>query len=89
MTRSETRVDALNVDLHAIRFHVDTYSPGDGMTRYRFFRAPGAGTSADPIQVSDYFTGYGVFTALGWKECQTFAAGLFVAAPVGGQEGEE
>lgn len=44
---------------------VDTYSPGDGVTRYRFF-----------LTDSDYFSDHGIYTALGWKEAVTFAAGF-------------
>jgi hypothetical protein len=47
---------------------VDTYSPGDGATRYRFFLAN------DP-QGADYFGGRGVFTALGLREAFAFVNG--------------
>ena len=49
-------------------FSVDTYSPGDGVTRYRFFSENAA----------NYFSGNGVFTALGFKEAIAFARGLSV-----------
>ena len=46
--------------------YLDTYSPGDGVTRYRFFTEPD----------NDYFgPGHGIFTALGRKEAQTFLTG--------------
>ena len=50
--------------------YCNTYSPGDGMTRYRFTLS-----SAD-----DYFgPGNGIYTALGWKEANVFAAGFILA----------
>jgi len=47
-------------------FGVDDYSPGDGVTRYRFF-------DREPF---GYFAGRGIYTALGIKEAQTFTAGV-------------
>ena len=44
--------------------YMDSYSPGDGVTRYRFFAEP-----------SDYFGGRGIYTALGAKERDTFISG--------------
>lgn len=44
---------------------IDTYSPGDGITRYRFFTEP-----------KDYFSDNGLFTALGRKEALAFARGF-------------
>lgn len=48
---------------------VETYSPGDGQTRYRFFyKAPAK---------QDYFgPASGQYTALGFKEAQAYASGL-------------
>ncbi|KKL83152.1 hypothetical protein LCGC14_1977590 [marine sediment metagenome] len=47
-------------------FYVSAYSPGDGVTRYRFFSKPG----------NTYFgPGNGDFTALGWKEAAVYANG--------------
>jgi len=68
MTRTEMQERALNVGLF-----IDTWSPGDGATRYRFFTEP-----------VDYFAGqvghpYGLFTALGLKEAVTFAKGWIAA----------
>lgn len=56
-------------------FYVRTWSPGDGVTRYRFFTLrPGQGTSADPT--SDYFgPENGDYTALGRKEALAYASG--------------
>jgi len=48
-----------------VPLHVGTYSPGDGVTRYRFFSEP-----------SGYFgPKSGIFTALGYKEADAFVMG--------------
>lgn len=48
---------------------VETYSPGDGVTRYRFFRnAPSKQTYFGPNN--------GIYTALGYKDAATYALGL-------------
>ena len=60
-----TRLEELRESLPA-GFGVDDYSPGDGVTRYRFF-------DREPF---DYFGGRGIYTALGLKEANTFAAGV-------------
>ena len=52
--------------------YVDSYSPGDGVTRYRFF-----------TEETDYFAGDGVGTALGVKDAMTFLDG-YSAAKFGG-----
>lgn len=44
--------------------YVATWSPGDGVTRYRFFEKP-----------SDYHSGDSIYTALGRKEALTFITG--------------
>jgi len=62
---SKTRLQELQDSLPE-GFGVDTYSPGDGVTRYRFF-------ASEPF---DYFGGRGIYTALGLKEANTFADGL-------------
>lgn len=50
--------------------HIATWSPGDGITRYRVFNKP-----------SDYFDGYGIAprTILGAKDLVTFMRGYFSA----------
>ena len=53
---------------------VDTWSPGDGMTRYRFFLA-------GDLQGYDYFGGRGIFTALGIKEAFAFVNGALAVRP--------
>jgi hypothetical protein len=66
MTRREELRDLLPIGVY-----VDDYSPGDGVTRYRFF-----------TEDIDYFAGDGVFTALGWGEALVFAKGLQVGENV-------
>lgn len=44
---------------------VSTWSPGDGITRYRFFRVE-----------TDYFGDHAIYTALGAKEARVFLAGF-------------
>lgn len=66
--RGETRLDRLRASLPP-GYSVYTHSPGDGVTRYRFFR------NAPPYQ--DYFgPDNGIHTALGFKQAEIFAAGL-------------
>ncbi len=51
--------------------YLTTYSPGDGVTRYRFFSVPG----------NDYFgPSNGDFTALGLKEAVAYARGFVAGA---------
>lgn len=61
-----SRVDELKHNCEQAGFYVATYSPGDGVTRYRFFTEPG----------NSYFgPGSGVYTALGFKEADAYATG--------------
>ena len=64
--RSQSRLDELREHAKTGGLYVASYSPGDGVTRYRFFDKPG----------NDYFgPGSGVCTVLGikkaWKYLQT------------------
>lgn len=59
MTVGELRKAAVKVGLH-----VETYSPGDGVKRYRFFDKP-----------TDYDAGRGFFTAYGKGEAVAFLLG--------------
>jgi hypothetical protein len=66
--RGKTRLDKLRADLPP-GYAIYTYSPGDGVTRYRFFK------NASPKQ--DYFgPDNGIYTALGYAEAEAFASGL-------------
>jgi hypothetical protein len=63
-----TRLAHLEDSCERAGLKVDTWSPGDGVTRYRFFLA-------NDSQGSDYFGGRGIFTALGLKEAFAFVNG--------------
>jgi hypothetical protein len=63
-----TRLEELEASLPK-GWIVRTWSPGDGVTRYRFFHnAPKGQTYYGPAD--------GAYTALGMKEADAFAAGL-------------
>lgn len=66
MTRLENLIDKAE----RAGLAVYTYSPGDGVTRYRFSRETN----------SDYFACRAVYTALGLKEAHCFADGAVVGA---------
>jgi hypothetical protein len=66
-----SRIARLRLDLPE-GYIVCTWSPGDGVTRYRFFKnAPAGQTYFGPDN--------GIFTALGMKEAEAFARGLEVS----------
>ena len=66
MAREQTRLEMLQEEAKVAGLYVCTYSPGDGLTRYRFFDKPG----------NSYFgPANGIYTALGLKEAQTYLAG--------------
>lgn len=54
----------LQVACEKAGFYVDTYSPGDGVTRYRFSSKP-----------AGYFASNGDYTALGMREAVAYARG--------------
>jgi hypothetical protein len=60
MRHVEVLIAAKNLGLYAA-----AYSPGDGVTRYRFFRKP-----------NGYFQADGIYTALGKKDALIFLAGF-------------
>lgn len=66
-----TRMEQLRSDAKAAGLIVDTYSPGDGVTRYRFFKAGGY---ALPRAVT-YFNGHDpVDTVLGIAKAEQFVS---------------
>jgi len=68
-----TRITKKDIEdcLDGSSIYVKTYSPGDGQTRYRFFRKDPNGK-----ELSGYFgPENGVFTALGSSEAYSFARG--------------
>ena len=71
MTRLETLATILPTG-----YYVDTWSPGDGMTRYRFFQAP----KSDPEDRSEsYFSGPGIGTEKGYGAAVVFAKKLAIS----------
>lgn len=62
------RLDNLRKQAAAVSLYVATYSPGDGVTRYRFIKSRGG----KPVS---YFSQDGVYTAPGIKEAETFVRG--------------
>jgi hypothetical protein len=55
---------------------VATWSPGDGVTRYRFFRLEDVAKGG----AADYFSVSGGYTARGFKDALAFAEGLRAGA---------
>lgn len=72
MAKKLTRMEKLAREAAERGLVVRTWSPGDGVTRYRFFEAPHA-----PGQ-SYYGPANGIFTALGLKEAYAFLHGAGV-----------
>ena len=66
-----TRYDQLQEDAHDAGMFVRRYSPGDGVTRYRFFRL----NQTTETGQSYFGPDNGVYTALGLKEANAFIAG--------------
>ena len=69
MAKKKTRLDELRECLPK-GYSVETYSPGDGVTRYRFFHKA-------PAKQSYFGPDSGIYTALGMKEAVAFAMGLY------------
>lgn len=67
--------DVLRTECESHGFTFDTYSPGDGMTRYRFFPRPEVLADGTVSNSANYFAGDGDYTALGWKEALAYATG--------------
>ena len=65
-----SRLSELEDKARRAGLYVYTYSPGDGVTRYRFSREAG----------SDYFACRSVYTALGLAEAHCFANGAVIGA---------
>lgn len=63
-----TQMDVMRACLHA-GLRVATYSPGDGVTRYRFFR------DGEPGVRVGYYDDGSIYTALGAKEAISFVHG--------------
>ena len=61
---NQTRLEYLQELAETVKLFVCTWSPGDGVTRYRFARDD-----------NGYFVDYGIYTALGYKEALTYVEG--------------
>jgi hypothetical protein len=66
--KKPSRLEELRASLPK-NVQVHTYSPGDGVTRYRFFWKA-------PANQSYFGPDTGIYTALGMGEAETFAEGL-------------
>ena len=69
----KTRVQELQDACRAVGVEVATWSPGDGITRYRFFTLASRRHPND--RCLSYFEADGDFTALGWREAVAYARG--------------
>ncbi len=78
-----TRSAQLQKDADALGLIVSTYSPGDGVTRYRFFRA----SDQTPGRRVDYFSGSSpVSTQLGIGKAEWFVGDYAVRQELASQE---
>jgi hypothetical protein len=74
--KKPTRMDALRADAARAGYLVDAYSPGDGVTRYRFFKLSDLERHGiDPREQNYFGPASGVHTALGLAAANTFLAG--------------
>ena len=68
MPKKRSRLEALRQEAAQYNLYVGTYSPHDGVTRYRFFRSRGG----KPVS---YFSQDGIYTALGIGQAETWLSG--------------
>lgn len=71
-----TRLESLQESAREAGYYVGTWSPGDGVTRYRFFRL----ADIKPDEQSYFGPANGVFTALGLKQARTWLSGASSSA---------
>jgi hypothetical protein len=82
MSKQETAREELDRYAKMAGLYVRTYSPGDGVTRYRFFKLSG---DAFDMETNGYFgPDNGIFTCLGRKAAFTFVQGALAGAARGG-----
>ncbi len=72
MAKRTTKREHLEAICAGVGFYFATYSPGDGVTRYRFY--PDTARDEDGAK-QDYFSGDGEWTALGYAEAEVYAVG--------------
>jgi hypothetical protein len=65
----KSQKDLLREHAITLGLYVTYHSPGDGVTRYRFFKGK---------TPRSYFSGDGIYTALGIAEAKTFLRGRAV-----------
>ena len=58
-----SRKEALRGNARRVGLYVAVYSPGDGVSRFRFFKG---------VKPRSFFTADGIYTALGISEAETF-----------------
>lgn len=63
-----SRMEGLQREAKRAGLYVAAWSPGDGVTRYRFIKS----RAGKPVS---YFARDGIYTALGIAEAKTFLAG--------------
>lgn len=71
--KPKTRKAWLIEDAEKSGLYIRTYSPGDGVTRYRFFRH--LESSCECNHQTYFGPASGIYTALGLKEAETFVRG--------------
>jgi hypothetical protein len=67
-TKKTSRLESLRREAARHNLYVGVYSPGDGVSRYRFIRS----RNGKPVS---YFSDDGIFTALGIGEAETWLSG--------------
>lgn len=72
MAKRTTKREHLEAICRGVGFYFATYSPGDGITRYRFY--PDAAGQENGAR-HDYFSGEAEWTALGYAEAEVYAVG--------------
>lgn len=68
VAKRTSRLESLKREAARRNLYVATYSPGDGVTRYRFIRSRGG----KPVS---YFADNGIYTALGIGQAETWLSG--------------
>lgn len=63
--KKQTKLESFQEWINAYGLYVATWSPGDGVTRYKFSNKPGT-----------YYSVNELYTALGYREAATYARGF-------------
>lgn len=78
MAKRSTETKNIITIAENLGLYADHYSPGDGTTRWRFFKKTLFSTKPD------YFESSGLYTALGRKEARVWLAGFAAGKNYGG-----